>query len=900
MGTNEDTTRVAAERRMAIGAHLRSRGSKVVIIGLLFGIWLCFFSIKLVARDPTDIHEEPSKPSLASGPARHRAASPKLLANANGLQHQKNIVLIVIDDLRVFNPPPGALLPEGGIRTPNLDALAARSIVFNRAYCQGARCGPSRASFLTSRKVDTTRVHGDEYWRELTGDFTTLPQMFRERGYHTEGFGKIFHTFSASGGFDRRRSWSDSQFYYIPPHKRKYTRGWQGTNGTTYQAIKPKEERRDPLPDFETAGEVVRAIERVRNDSRSFFIAAGFYLPHTPLLYPQRYQAFYPKESVNLPNNQHWPLNQPEFAWDSSLGKWDFLNYNSQSRGSGLMPRRHTIGLRQAYYACISFIDEQVGRVVDAIESSGKEKDTIIAVISDHGYMLGEHGVWGKSKPYELVARVPMMMRVPGHTDDGVLTNEYVELLDVMPTLSHLALGSEIEKCPVQKSDKRRAKLCSEGKSLRSLITRPTSPVREYALTQVSRLKPECRRAKRTERLPNNAHKCLRECCVMGYSIITRRTGKELRYTEYVEYNLDGANFSAYYGREMYDHSVDIAENVNVAEEPGRFGEVQLLSRMLREEVCDNDQRCLSAVSIPPPLGTPTTRPSPLPNPGGSTLSPLTKSPTTSLITASPAKLPRTVSASPSLSPPPQCNCSCTASPSSMPSTSPSLSPTTAIPSTSPETGSPTMSPSSSPKTISPSKRPTTSSPHTPWPSSTPSTAFPSSLSPITATPSQSPVTASPSTHCPSVSPSSQNPVVAAATTQSPSCSPVTDGPSLSPTTSSPATSSPSRNPTSTRDPTRCPTSDSPSTRFPSSESPVTTSPSTSMPTKNPTASPTIQLPAVVAEGLTCNGDSIICARGFYGICLEGFYKFSLFGGCHSCSIDPETNSPILINMCSI
>jgi uncharacterized sulfatase len=431
-------------------------------------------------------------------------------ASAQPARRQPNVLLIMADDLNTDMAAFGHPL----VKTPNLDRLARRSVRFDRAYTQFPLCSPSRVSMLTGLRPDTTGVEDLQTdFRKLHPDVVTLPQMFQRSGYTAVRVGKIYHYGNpgqiGTSGLDDPKSWD----LVVNPRGidkdeetklTNYTpaRGL-GSSLSFYASPAPDEEHTDG----KVAAETIALLEKHKD--RPFFIGAGFYRPHCPYIAPQKYFALYPLDRIPAPPQFPEAAAQvPEAAWFTTPPNW----------GIDAQKQREVI---RAYYASISFLDAQVGRVLDALDRLGLADNTIVIFMSDHGYFLGERGQWMKQSLFERSARTPMMLAGPGVTARGRASKRVVELLDLYPTLAELA---GITPPPGL-----------HGRSLAPLLRDPGVRWNHAALTQVLR-GPATARFK-------------------GYSVRTERW----RYTEWD----DGKR-----GTELYDEDSDPNELRNLAEDP--------------------------------------------------------------------------------------------------------------------------------------------------------------------------------------------------------------------------------------------------------------------------------------------------------------------------------------------
>ena len=395
------------------------------------------------------------------------------------------------------------------MHTPNIDKLASKSMLFQHAYVQQAVCSPSRTSFLTGRRPDTTRVHDlIHYWRKVAGNFTTLPQYFKEHVYLTAGFGKVFHPGGASG-HDDPISWTED--YFHPDEKY-----WNERLKNSWHAAPQKELEEHPLPDTQTTMAVLKMLQdlKLSGFDKSFFLAVGFHKPHLPFLFPSSFLDLYPREKVQLPNNSFAPRNIPAVAWSDfdELRKYDdILEKYGYGSINTTLPDDIVINLRRAYYASVSYIDSLIGTIMEKLTSVGLLNETIVVFIGDHGWQLGEHGEWCKHTNFELATRAPVLFSVPGITDHGSETNQLVEFVDLFPTIVD-AVGLPVPKlCPENSS---LVQLCTEGTSFYQLLKYPKYQWKSASFSQYPRM------------LVSGDN-------IMGYSLRTQT----YRYTEWVYYD---------------------------------------------------------------------------------------------------------------------------------------------------------------------------------------------------------------------------------------------------------------------------------------------------------------------------------------------------------------------------
>lgn len=439
-----------------------------------------------------------------------------------------NVLFIAADDLgNVIGSPDHPL-----VRTPQLDRLARSGVLFNRAYTQIPLCNPSRASVLTGMRPDGLGVYDLEaHFRTTQPKAVTLPQLFRQAGWRAERVGKIFHYDVPAGigtnGLDDPGSWD----HVVNPKGRDVTDEARVTNPTPSKPVSAALSwlAADGTDEEQTDGMVATAaIERMRAlkiGNAPFFLGVGFFRPHTPFVAPKRYFELYPLETIQLPRAPAGDRQDiPEVAFA----------HNNATPNYGLDEDTCRRAL-QAYYACVSYLDTQVGRLLDALETEGLASNTIVVFWSDHGYHLGEHGgVWQKRTLFEESARAPMIIRAPESSGNGRACSAIVEFTDMYPTLADLA-GL-------------RPPSSVAGRSLKPLLDDPGRRWNGAAVTQILR--------------PGKGKP------VMGRSVRTERW----RYTEWE----GGAA-----GVELYDHDSDPQEFTNLAAEPWHAGTSRELRSLL-------------------------------------------------------------------------------------------------------------------------------------------------------------------------------------------------------------------------------------------------------------------------------------------------------------------------------
>jgi iduronate 2-sulfatase len=433
-----------------------------------------------------------------------------------------NVLLISVDDMNNDLGCYGRAL----VQSPNIDRLAARGVRFDRAYCQFPLCSPSRVSVLTGLRPDTTRIFDlqTDFRKSTLPNVVTLPQVFMKNGYYVARVGKVFHYGNpgqiGTNGLDDAASWQ----HRVNPRGRDKDEEGKLTNHTPKRGLGSAlgflaaEGTDDEQTDGKVAAEAIHLIEE--NANRPFFIAAGFYRPHCPYIAPKSYFGLYPLDRVSLPVE---PAGHGETLLDPAIAStkpYPLFGVNvDQAREA-----------KRAYFAAISFVDAQVGKLLDTLDRLKLADRTIVVFWSDHGYHLGEHGLWMKQSLFEESARVPLIIAAPGKAK-GQASPRTVELVDLYPTLAELT--------GLKRPDD------LQGVSLTRLLVNPHAEWNRPAFTQVNR------------------------GAFPGHSVRTERW----RYTEWE----NGKR-----GSELYDHDVDPQEYRNLANDPAHAAVVKELQSVVR------------------------------------------------------------------------------------------------------------------------------------------------------------------------------------------------------------------------------------------------------------------------------------------------------------------------------
>ena len=442
---------------------------------------------------------------------------------------KRNVLFLISDDLNCDLGCYG----DPVVKSPNIDQLAARGVKFERAYCQFPLCSPSRSSFLTGRRPNATGVLSNPsgktpispHFREKIPETVTLPQLFKNHGWFSARVGKLYHygvpNDIGTSSLDDFQSWDvainprgldreiHDKIFSLTPKQFGGTVSWLAAEGEDVEHT-----------DGIGASEAIRLLERFKKEARPFFLAVGFYRPHTPYVSPKKYFDLYAADSVALPTlSADDKARTPPPAYASARKDQDVMT--DEQRHEAI----------RAYHASITFMDVQVGRVLAALDRLGLTENTVVVFTSDHGYHLGDHGLWQKMSLFERSTRVPLIIAAPGAKANGQSVRGIVELLDLYPTLAALS-GL---KAPAY----------IEGTSLAPILDGTTQSVKTAAITQV-------------RRGPNKD----------GYAVRTDRW-------RYIEWNA-GAQ-----GTQLFDEENDPQETKNLASEPAQSETVAELKKLL-------------------------------------------------------------------------------------------------------------------------------------------------------------------------------------------------------------------------------------------------------------------------------------------------------------------------------
>jgi len=433
-----------------------------------------------------------------------------------------------------------------------MDKLAASGVRFDRAYCQLAVCNPSRVSMLTGLRPDSAKVWTlDVRFRNTVPEAVTLPQHFKAHGYEARSFGKIFHNpwpDNVSWSEPHRwpkgaKLWSEDAKKRFRTFRDKLKR--EGKPERLINRIRPQAVEIVDIPDKEhidgaIAEQAIVALRELAAKEQPFFLAAGFIRPHLPFVVPRKYWDLYQREQIPLAKETSLPSPTPPFAMNTMYELRDYYDYLGTSRpNQGSLTEAQQRELKHGYYASVSFVDAQVGRILDELNQLGLQDNTIIVLWSDHGFKLGEHNSWCKQTNYEIDTRVPLIIRSPGAKSNGKSTSALVELIDLYPTLCDLTNLPAPEEL--------------EGQSLLPLLEDPSATVKPAAISQFTRR--------------------LRKQHLMGYALRTQ----QYRYVEWIDRKTKET-----IAQELYDHDKDPGERKNVANTPEYAQALTQLASQLR------------------------------------------------------------------------------------------------------------------------------------------------------------------------------------------------------------------------------------------------------------------------------------------------------------------------------
>jgi len=462
-----------------------------------------------------------------------------------------NILFISIDDLR----PDIGVYGNNEIITPNLDRFADEGITFLRAYSQVAVCAPSRASLMTGLRPDSTRVwHLGDRFRKINPATVTMPQYFHKYGYHTVSMGKIFHNYMPDSiswdepdlrppQYSTPDMWyRDGETFYISDSIKKlqvirrekilakrphpYADGWN--TGPAWEMADVHDTAYYDGAQTELA---IRTLKRLKQREEPFYLAVGYFRPHLPFTAPKKYWDMYDSTLVKLAPNPFVPKNTEVFTMNSmyELRGYDHFHQIKHPTTGYHIPDDTARILKKGYYASVSYIDAQVGKLLASLEKEGLTDNTIVIIWGDHGWKLGEHNSWGKMTNYDIDTHVPVLIRAPGVGQKGVKTTRLTELIDIFPTLCDLA-GIEVAGY-------------LQGTSMKPLMEQPDRPWKPAVFSQFHR---------RPKVTPDGGR-------YMGYSMTTDR----YHIVEWHTWDNIKGEAGEIVAHEFYDLQADGQENVN-------------------------------------------------------------------------------------------------------------------------------------------------------------------------------------------------------------------------------------------------------------------------------------------------------------------------------------------------
>jgi len=458
---------------------------------------------------------------------------------------QLNVLFIAVDDLR----PELGCYGHPSVLSPNIDRLASEGTAFTRAYCQQAVCNPSRASLMTGVRPESLGVMDlPTHFRDVRPDSVTVSQYFKQNGYHAQRVGKIYHT--GHGNHDDQHSWSTLENFPLGPR--------YGPYGTEHLQSRLQEAREQGIdlkdnslrprglpweaPDVEdhelTDGGIAAAgVELIqRHKDEPFFIAVGFQNPHLPFVAPKKYWDLYDPSEIELADNPEPPLDSPSYAWAS----WGELRKYHDIPETGPLSEEQSRSMIHGYWAATSYVDALVGNLLDELDRLNLREKTVVILWGDHGWQLGEHGFWCKHTNYEVAARSPLIISVPGQPNAGVSCERLVEFVDIYPSLADI--------CGLPEP----TGLGLEGYSFAPLLEDPERPWKKSAMHVYPRNMP-------------------------GHGGALGRALRTERY-RLVEWSPNNSDYAEY---ELYDFENDPDENVNIAGRPESEAIVTELTELL-------------------------------------------------------------------------------------------------------------------------------------------------------------------------------------------------------------------------------------------------------------------------------------------------------------------------------
>jgi len=447
-----------------------------------------------------------------------------------------NILFIAVDDLR----PELGCYGQTHIVSPNIDRLALEGSVFLKNYCQYALCGPSRASILTGMRPDALKIWNNKiHIRETVPDIITLPQHFKEHGYYTVSYGKIFH----NKVMDDSLSWSEPglavESFHFEDYNNSNTLAMFEKMGEKHEGNNivgtPTDSANVPdnaYSDGQFTDMAIQTMKMLKSSRNPFFLAVGFVRPHLPFNCPKKYWDLYDPEQIPLSENSVLPAYFPDIPVYNSNWMRHYIGMPKEGPFSDSLSNH----LNHAYSACVSFVDFQVGRLLEALHEFGLEENTIVVLWGDHGYLLNDHGIYGKHSNFEKAVHSPLIIRLPCSCGNQRI-DKLTEFVDVYPSLC------ELSGLPVPDH--------LQGKSFVPLLKNPDQEWKQAAFSQYQ----------------SGEH--------TGYSLRTNR----YRYTKWINRRTGDTS-----GLELYDYHKDPNEERNLAASDSHQSIAYKLSKMLNVE----------------------------------------------------------------------------------------------------------------------------------------------------------------------------------------------------------------------------------------------------------------------------------------------------------------------------
>ena len=476
---------------------------------------------------------------------------------------KKNVLFIVVDDLKPLLGSYG----YGEVISPNIDKLASEGVLFSKAYAQQAICTASRMSFITGKRPDYTKIWDlSTKLRETRPDITTIPQYFKENGYETVGMGKVMHgasnndplswtmPFISNENFDYADGYKmPANLYQSPEIHKKWDslqtaldadpnadRGWFAVNSVMKSAgLRPLTENLD-VPDNAYADgastfKTIELLNQFKKENKNFFLTIGFQKPHLPFTPPKKYWDLYDRNKIDLAEFQKKSDGSPLEAYHQSGELRNYHDAEPSMDENGIVNEDKQRELIHGYMASVSFIDAQLGLILNHLKSLGMDKNTVVIFFGDHGWHLGDHGLWNKHSNFEEATRTPLIFKSPD-IEGGFINDSPVELLDIFPTICNLA------GIPIPED--------LDGVSLVPILDKKSESLKEFAISQYPRRCNVMRSV--IGRYPD-------DCTLMGYAVRNDR----YRYIAWVSGNFEDRssfNNDKIIMEELYDYEIDPLE----------------------------------------------------------------------------------------------------------------------------------------------------------------------------------------------------------------------------------------------------------------------------------------------------------------------------------------------------